>query len=270
MKFSVLIAVYAKEQPANLQQSLESIFCQELPPTEVILMEDGPLTAELERVVSVFSESHPELHIIKSEKNQGLGLTLREGLQHCRYDIIARMDSDDIAKPERFKKETAYLEAHPQTDVVGSWVDEFQDSPEHPISIRKVPESHERLKHFSYSRNPMNHPTVMFRKKAVLKAGNYRHCPLFEDYDLWVRMIMNGARFHNLQESLLLFRMTHQMFSRRGGSDYIRQEARFQLNLYRIGYIGLTKMVLNIVTRTFFRIIPGRWRKYGYLFFLRR
>ncbi len=270
MKFSVLIAVYAKEQPANLQQSLESIFRQELPPTEVILMEDGPLTAELEAVVAAYSERHPELHIVKCEKNRGLGLTLREGMHHCHYDIIARMDSDDIAKPERFQKETAYLEAHPQTDIVGSWVDEFQDAPEHPISIRKVPETHELLKQFSHSRNPMNHPTVMFRKKAVIEAGNYRHCPLFEDYDLWVRMMINGARFHNLQESLLLFRMTPQMFSRRGGSNYTRQEIRFQRSLYRIGYIGLAKMIMNIVSRTFFRIIPGKWRKYGYLFFLRR
>lgn len=267
MKFSVLIAVYDKEQPSYLRQSLDSIFDQEVPPDEVVLVEDGPLNDELEKTILQYAD---KLKVVRLEENKGLGLALQEGLVHCSYDIVARMDSDDIATPKRFKKELIWLIEHPETDVVGSWVEEFKDEPENVVSIRKVPENHEELLRFSRSRNPMNHPSVMFRKESVLKAGNYRHCPLFEDYDLWMRMLQNGAHFHNLQESLLWFRLSSQLYSRRGGRHYIRKEIAFQKQLHQEGYISWGRMALNILIRTTMRALPGRWRKYGYLFFLRK
>lgn len=270
MKFSVLIAVYKKEQPENLRQSLKSIFRQELPPDEVVLVEDGPLTAELEQIVDDMAHKHPQLKVIRLEENRGLGIALSEGLQHCSHELVARMDSDDICMPKRFKREVDYMEAHPETDVVGSWVDEFLGSSENLISVRKVPESHQELQRFSHYRNPMNHPTVMFRKDAVVAAGGYRHCPLFEDYDLWARMMTRGCQFHNLQESLLLFRLTSQPFSQRGGIRYIRQEVSFWRRLHTSGYISFGRMVLNIIIRTLVRITPKMWRKYSYLFFLRK
>ena len=268
--FSVLISVYAKELPQNLQQSLESIFRQELMPSEVVLVEDGPLTTELEQVIKTFADSHQELHTVRLKENKRLGLALQEGLRHCQYDIVARMDSDDIAHPQRFSKEMAWLEAHPETDVVGSWTDEFADVSGEVISTRKVPETHEALLKFSRYRNPMNHPTVMFRKAAVEQAGSYRHREFFEDYDLWVRMLQQGARFHNLQESLLMFRLSPQLYGRRGGWHYILQESAFQRWMYQVGHISGLRMAGNITVRTFIRLIPDRWRKYGYLFFLRR
>lgn len=270
MKFSVLIAVYAKEKPVHLAQSLESIFRQELPPDEVVLVEDGPLTAALDEVIGRFKERHEILRTVRLPQNQGLGLALKEGLLHCRYDIVARMDSDDISKPERFSREMAWLETHPETDIVGTWTDEFADDSGKIISTRQLPETHEALLRFSRYRNPMNHPTVMFRKRAVEEAGGYRHRELFEDYDLWVRMFQQGARFHNLQESLLMFRLSPQLYSRRGGSHYIRQEIAFQRWMYEVGHISGLRLVTNIAVRTFIRIIPSGLRKYGYLFFLRR
>lgn len=269
-KLSVLISVYHKERPEHLRQSLESIFQQETPADEVVLVEDGPLTDSLRLVIRQMQEHYPQLKTVTLEQNQGLGRALREGLRHCSHDIVARMDSDDIAKPDRFTKELAWLEAHPETAVVGSWVDEFLDDPSHPISVRKVPERHEELRAYSHYRNPMNHPTVMFRKTAVEDAGSYQHCELFEDYDLWARMMTKGYCFHNLQESLLWFRLTSQPFSQRGGISYIGKETSFQKRLWKMGYISFPRMSLNILIRTFVRLIPKRWRKYGYLFFLRK
>ena len=270
MKFSVLIAVYAKETPAHLAQSLESIFRQDLPPDEVILVEDGPLTAALDEVIDRFKEQHEILHTVKLPQNQGLGLALKEGLTHCQYDIVARMDSDDISKPQRFSKEMAWMEAHPETDIVGSWTDEFADESGKVISTRRLPEDHEALLRFSRYRNPMNHPTVMFRKAAVEQAGSYRHRDLFEDYDLWIRMLQQGARFHNLQESLLMFRLSPQLYSRRGGRHYIRREIAFQRWMHEVGHINGVRLVVNITIRTLIRLIPEGLRIYGYLFFLRR
>jgi glycosyltransferase involved in cell wall biosynthesis len=270
MKFSVLMSVYAKELPENLRQSLASIFDQELPPDEVVLVEDGQLTEALSEVVIEFWEQHKELHVIRLVDNLGLGQALERGMNYCKYDIVARMDSDDISRRDRFSKEMFWLENHPDTDVVGSWVDEFQGDPSEIISTRRLPEAHRELMEFSRYRNPMNHPTVMFRKEAVMKAGGYRHCPLFEDYDLWVRMLLSGARFHNLQESLLYFRMTPQMFSRRGGSHYIQQEIGFQKRMHHMGHIGWRRMMANCIVRVGMRLVPNSWRKYGYLIFLRK
>lgn len=270
MKVSVLISVYNKEKPNYLRQSLESIFSQTMPPDEIVLVEDGPLTDDLNIVIDSYAESHKELHIVKLPHNLGLGPALNEGIKHCNNDIIARMDSDDISKSDRLEKEYTYLEQHPEICIVGSWADEFIDNFKQSESIRKVPQSHEQIVAFSKRRNPMNHPTVMFRKKAVENAGSYHDCPLFEDYDLWVRMIKQGSRFYNLQEPLLYFRLTKDFYNRRGGWKYTALEIKFQKHLHAIGHIGYSTMIGNILIRTILRILPNNWRKKSYYFFLRR
>ena len=267
---SVLISVYCKEKPDNLRQSLDSIFSQTMPPNEVVLVEDGPLTEALDEIIAIYSKQHQELHVVKLPENVGLGLALKEGLKQCRNNLVARMDSDDISKPERLEKEFAYMEQHPETDVVGSWTDEFSENITQLITTRKVPETHEQLVSFSKKRNPMKHPTVMFRKKSVENAGSYQDCPLFEDYDLWIRMIHKNARFHNLQEPLLYFRLSKDFYNRRGGWNYIIKELNFQRSLHKNGHISLVTMMMNIVIRAILRMLPNNWRQKGYYFLLRR
>ena len=269
-QISVLISVYSKEKPDFLRQSLDSIFTQTMPPNEVVLVEDGPLTKELDIIIQQYSKQHQELQIVKLPENAGLGPALCEGLKHCQNELVARMDSDDISKPERLAKEFAYLEQHPEIDVVGSWTEEFVENPIQTKAIRKVPQNHEQLVTFSKKRNPMNHPTVMFRKKAIEDAGSYRNSPLFEDYDLWIRMMQHGSRFHNLQESLLYFRISNDFYSRRGGCSYIQQEIRFQQSIRQKGHIGFMTMIHNIIKRTTLRMIPNYWREKIYFFLLRR
>ena len=269
-KISVLISVYHKEKPAYLQQSLDSIFAQTMLPDEVVLVEDGPLPPPLTDVIEAMVQQHQQLHIVQLPENMGLGLALNEGLKHCHHELVARMDSDDIMSPERLAKEAAYLAEHPETAVVGSWTEEFDDCINERITIRKVPKSHEQLVNFSKRRNPMNHPTVMFRKQAVVAAGSYQRRPLFEDYDLWIRMIRQGARFHNLQEPLLYFRLSKDFFKRRGGCGYILQEVRFQQALRQMGHIGYATMLQNIAIRTILRLIPNKWRQKSYFILLRR
>ena len=188
--FSVLLSLYHKESALFLHQSLESVFAQTLLPTEVILVEDGPLSEELHAVVKEFMDRYLELKVIPLVENQGLGKALNEGLKHCSYDIVARMDTDDVAKPDRFEKQLAIFQEHPEVDVVGAWIDEFEGAVSNVLSVRKVPKDQEDILRFAKGRCPVNHPVVMFRKSAVLKAGGYKHFPLFEDYYLWVRMLM--------------------------------------------------------------------------------
>ena len=270
MDFSVLTSVYKKEQPQYLQESLDSIFGQTLPPTEVVMVCDGPLTDELDQVIERYAQQHAEMKVIRLPQNGGLGNALREGIKHCKYEAIARMDTDDISMPDRFETQIKYMEEHPETDVLGSWIDEFIGSPSNIVSTRKLPEHHDKIREFAKKRNPINHPTVVFRRTAVEKAGNYRHFLLFEDYDLWVRMILNGAKFHNIQRSLLYFRMSNDFFYRRGGQSYLHSEIELQRLFHQSHFITWGRMVKNILIRTTMRWIPNTWRQKAYLSFLRR
>lgn len=270
MKFSVLLSIYYKEKPLYLKEALNSVFNQTVQSQEIVLVKDGPLTDELDEIINNYVSQYPNLKVISLPQNQGLGKALNEGLKHCRYDIVARMDTDDISKPDRFEKQIKIFEENPDIDVVGSWIDEFEGNTDNVISIRKLPEKHNDIFRYAKKRNPINHPVVMFRKQAVIDAGGYQHFLLFEDYYLWVRMLLNGAKFYNIQESLLYFRFSSDMFKRRGGFNYACMEAKFQWRIHQLGFINLPKTVLNICIRFGTRIIPNSFRSWIYKNFLRK
>ena len=267
--FSVLLSLYIKEQPYFLQQCFESILSQTLLPSEIVLLKDGPLTDELEAIISDYQSKFLCLKIVSLSVNQGLGRALNEGLKYCSNDLVARMDTDDIAKPNRFERQIMVFHDNPKVDVVGSWIDEFEGDCSNVMSIRKLPENHEDIIRYAQKRNPINHPVVMFRTTAVEAAGGYKHFPLFEDYYLWVRMLLNGARFYNIQESLLFFRFSQDMFKRRGGFAYACTEAKFLWHIYRLGMVGLGMTCVNIPLRFFTRIIPNQLRSWMYKKILR-
>lgn len=270
MQFSVLLSVYYKESPNSLYQSLLSVVTQTLYPDEILLVKDGKLSEELEAVIEEYSSKYSSIKIISLSTNQGLGKALNEGLKYCSYDIVARMDTDDIAKPDRFEKQIAIFEKYSDIHVVGSWIDEFEGDTTNISSTRKLPELYEDIYEFAKSRNPINHPVVMFRKTAVLAAGGYQHFPLFEDYFLWVRLLMNGAKFYNIQESLLYFRFSSDMFKRRGGWKYAMDEILFQNTIRKMGFISLRKFIQNVVIRFVARIIPNSLRTTLYKKLLRK
>jgi len=259
--FSVLISLYARENPDYVREALDSIVRQTLQPQEILIIKDGPLTRELDEVVDGFAaEQSSQVRVIAYEENRGLGRVLAEGVEQCRCGIIARMDADDIAKEDRFEKQYRVLMEHPEIDLVGSWIDEFQGDIRHIISVRKVPATTEEIRAFAKKRNPFNHPTVMFRKQAVLDAGNYQEMLWFEDYLLWINMLLNGSRMMNLQESLVYYRVGPEMFQRRGGLKYVRHEWKLQRQLYDKGFISLGEFFRNGMTRTAVRMMPNSLR----------
>lgn len=260
MRFSVLLSVYYKESYSAFCKSLDSIFTQTTCPDEVILVEDGLLGSDLNDIISEYSAKYPTLKIIPLPTNQGLGKALNEGLKHCSYDIVARMDTDDIAKPDRFEKQLAVFEKYSDIDVVGAWIDEFEDDISDVKSVRKLPELPDDIRQFAKRRNPINHPVVMFRKSAVLAAGGYQHFPLFEDYYLWIRMLMNGAKFYNIQESLLYFRFSPEMFKRRGGWRYVISELHFLQKMRQMHFISFSEFMQNLFVRFSIRLIPNYLR----------
>ena len=267
--YSILLSIYYKEKAQNLEEALYSIFNQTKQAKEIVLVKDGQLTKELDDIINAYASQESNLKIISLPTNQGLGIALNEGLKYCTYDIVARMDTDDIAKPYRFDKQLKIFQEHPEIDVVGSWIDEFEGTPQNIISTRKLPETHKEIYQYAKKRNPINHPVVMFKKQAVIEAGGYQHFPLFEDYYLWVRMLLNGAKFYNIQESLLYFRFSPDMFKRRGGLKYACTEAKFQWHIHQLGFINLPKTILNITIRFGTRIIPNNFRSWIYKNILR-
>lgn len=270
IQYSVLLSLYYKEKPEYLRESLDSIFCQSYLSDDVVLVEDGKVGEVLEQVVKEYEAMYPQLHVVRFEKNRGLGVALNDGLKECKHDIVARMDTDDISKPKRMEKQVRYLLEHPDVDVVGSWIDEFIGDTAHVISSRKLPECPPDIYCYGKKRNPMNHPSVMFRKEAVLAVGGYKHFLLFEDYYLWVRMLLNGARFANLPESLLFFRTSSEMFRRRGGFAYALVEMRFFMELKKLGYITMKETLMNVVRRLPIRILPNALRNMIYKNIIRK
>lgn len=262
--FSVLISVYYKEHASYLDEALRSVFDQTIPASEVVLVKDGPLTPELEQVISLYTERHSQLKVVALPENRGLGEALNKGLVQCSYDLVARMDSDDICKPNRFEKQLHVFENHPEYSVVGSWVEEFDDAPEHVMTVRKLPETPDELRHYATYRNPMNHPSVMFRARDVAAVGNYQHFYLLEDYFLWCRMLLRGYKLYNIQESLLHFRGNEQMFARRGGFKYAMTEIRFVTFLRKKKFIGWTTYLKSIALRFIVRIMPNKIRIFIY------
>lgn len=269
MPFSVLMSLYAKEHPQYLRDALKSIFCQTLQADEIVLVVDGPIGKDLQNVVDEFSHSHQALKVIPLPTNSGLGNALNKGLRCCTHELVARMDTDDICFPDRFEKQIGFMNNNPDIDIISSWLNEFENTPSNSVSIKKVPATHREISEYLKSRNPLNHPSVVFRKSAVETAGGYMHFPLFEDYYLWIRMYKSGAKFANIQEPLLHFRTSPEMFSRRGGYKYACDAVKFQWMLHRLGIISVLSAIKYSFIRGCVYIMPNVLRKFIYNNFLR-
>jgi len=269
IKFSVLLSVYIRERPEFLEKSLQSIWDdQTLKPNEIVLIKDGVLTKELDKTINEFSKNKP-VKVISLHKNMGLGLALREGLKHCSFEYVARMDADDVAYPKRFEKQIYFLIENPKVDIVGSYITEFIDSIDNIKSIRKVPIGHKEIVKNLKLRCPLNHPTVIFRKTSVIKSGNYKSFFLKEDIYLWLRLYSNNYQFSNLPESLLYFRISTETFKRRGGYKYAKSEFQIFLYRYKIGLINFFQLIWYLMLTIPVRVAPSFLREIVYKNILR-
>ena len=268
-EFSLLMSVYNGEKAEYLTECFDSIYKQTVRPTEIVLVEDGQLNDSLREAIKREEQRFPMMKRVVLKQNCGLGVALSEGMKACTYDLIARMDTDDICSPNRFEVQLSYMQEHPEIDVLGAWITEFDHEPSNTVGVRCPPESHEAIYKFGKMRNPTNHPVVMFRRQSVLDAGGYLPSPLFEDYYLWARMLVKGYRFHNLQQSLLLFRRSPEMIHRRGGLSYAQHEMALLKKLREMGYISTYGMARNIAQRYVVRILPNFARGFVYRHLLR-
>ncbi len=270
MPFSVLMSIYSKSRPDDLSACLESIAMQSLQPAEVVIIYDGPVATETDACVNDYASRLPIKTIIFSE-NRGLGAALRDGIEHCENEIIARMDTDCVCCPGRFEKQHALITSHNDVSVIGGIIREhLEDQTERQVVERQLPESSSAIARWARYRNPLNHPTVMYRKQAVLEAGNYVPIDLFEDYYLWARMLTAGFKFLNLPVVLVETTVDDAFFRRRAGWSYLCVELRLAQLLRRAGFHNLWDTLRFVVTRAPTRLMPRSALAWLYRYSLRK
>ncbi len=271
ISFSVLLSVYIKEDPEYLNQSLKSILAeQSVVPSEVIIIKDGKLTKELEKVLGKYATDYSSIiKIFGYEINQGLGYALNYGLNKCNNEIIFRMDTDDISSKDRFKIQLKEFKANNSLVIIGSNIEEFNNTPGDLKLNRNVPLTSNDIDNKKYKRNPFNHMTVGFKKSIINKVGGYKDMPGYEDYYLWLRVLKEHKGF-NINENLVFARTGNDMIGRRQGFSFYKKEIKFQNQLRKDGLIGSLNYFQNIVFRAFPRLLPKKILKIIYINFLRK
>lgn len=264
-EYSVLISVYYKEKAEYLIECLESMVHQTVQPSEIVIVKDGKLTAELEDVLTKYKTKYQRLFkFVCLDKNVGLGLALAEGIKNCSHELIARMDSDDISIPNRCELQLREFAKDSLLDVCGGYIKEFCDSKEKVVSIRKVPLVDSEIKEYQKRRDAVNHVTVMFKKSKVLEAGNYQHALLMEDSLLWTNMILHGATFKNIDDYLVYVRTGADMFKRRGGLKYFKKYKNGRKIILQTGYISKWDYYYTLLVQLIFSILPNSVREFVY------
>lgn len=263
------MSLYDKEQPQFLEDCLASLINQTLQADEIVLVFDGFINDGLQKIVQDFQAKLP-LNIIALETNVGLGQALNAGLTACQNDWVIRMDTDDICVANRFEMQINFIQNHVDISVVGGQIIEFENDLANGKKSRSVPTTHEQIVQYAKSRNPINHMTVAFKKSAVLAVGSYRHAPLYEDYDLWVRLLVAGYKFANLPDVLVYARAGQAMYERRGGLSYAKNEIAMQHNFYGQGFLNWIQVIKNLAIRLPVRLLPNSVRSLIYQKLLRK
>jgi len=271
-KYSVLMSCYRNDKKEWLKLSIEAILNQTYKTDDFVIICDGPIPEELNEVLIDYETKYNDIiHVYRKEKNEGLGLALAYGLTKCKNKYVARMDADDYCVPNRCEKEMKFLSDNPDYQIVGTWEDEFEEDYNKVISVHRVPETPEEIKKTMRKRCSILHPTIIFDKDYILNNGNYHHVPLMEDYDLFMRMVIEcGAKCYNFQESLYSLRVNDNLYKRRGGVKYLKIVWRFKYSQYKKKNIKLGDFIISAFTQVVVCLMPNRMRKWFYLKFLRK
>ena len=265
MKFSVLLSVYKNEKPESLNQAFLSIWDQQsLKPNQIVLVKDGPLTFKLDSMIDFWHKKLGDfLTIVVLKKNVGLGKALNQGLKACQYELIARMDTDDISLPERFKKQVLFMKNHPNLAASSAFFEEFDSSFSISKGKRFLALKHEDIYHYGKKRSPLNHITTIFRKSAIDSVGGYPPLRKAQDYGLWSLLMVKGYKLANIPETLAHVRAGDELIERRGPNFLIHEIKllQFQRN---IGYLNYFEYIRNLLIRSTLRLSPKFIKKIIY------
>jgi glycosyltransferase involved in cell wall biosynthesis len=266
---SVVMTTYEGDDPQELQECFISLNNQIRKPDELIIVRDRKLPSELTTQIKDFEERSEFSVRDVSVEERGRGHARGIGVKKAESELVAIIDADDIACPNRLKRQLEYFESNPSTDAVGGYIGEFSDDPDDIETVREVPTTPDQIRSMARFRCPLNHPAVMFRRSAVLEVGNYRPLRSIQDYDLWMRMLASGYRLSNIPNILVKCKAGERLFQRRGGIDYLKIEFQLQYEFLQMNLISLPIFLLNVFVRCLLRISPNNIRKKVYQYLLR-
>ncbi len=260
-KFSVLMSLYIKEKVEYFQECMESILNQTILPNEIVIVEDGPISKDVYEAIQFYEKKYPDLiKRVPLKKNRGLGLALAEGVKACNYDLIARMDTDDICAPTRFELQLEEFKKNSHLDIVGGYIKEFEGVKENVLAERKVPLSYKEICKYQRKRSAFNHMTVMYKKKAVLNAGNYKDALYMEDDLLWCDMLRKEAYGINIPVDLVYVRTGLAMIRRRGGWEYFKHYCNGRKKIRKTGFISDWDYLSTILIQFIVCLMPEQLR----------
>lgn len=263
------MSIYKKDDPAYLRIALDSIINQTLPPDEIVLVADGPIPTELEDVVKNTDTRQVEIVFLPQDVNRGLGEALRIACENCKYDYIARMDSDDISLPNRFEKQMRVFENDPDVGMVGGMITEFVGEPANIVNKRILPLDCESIYKMMQTRCGVNHVTVIIRKSDLMAAGNYSGRFRQEDFYLWARMMKNKVKILNIPDIVVNVRSGEDQFARRGGMKYFHEHMKVFKFMYHEGLISYPILLKNYCLRFAQVAFPNKLRTWVYQHLLR-
>ena len=263
-QFSATIGCYKNDNPKDFETAFLSIYNQTVRPDEIIITVDGQIPQDLNELVNLLEHDYKAV-VLRSEHNNGIGFAHAEAVKHAQYDWIAIMDADDISVHDRFEKQLSYLVEHPEIDIIGSQIEEFIGATDNIVGKRVVPQCDNDIKRYLKKRCPMNHMSIMFKKKSVLYAGNYQDWHYNEDYFLYCRMLLNSAVFHNLPDTLVYVRVGGEMYKRRGGWKYFKSESKLQGWMFNHKIISFPRYCINVFIRFCVQLLMPNWLR-GFIF----
>lgn len=270
ISFSVLMSIYHGGDAKSLDQSIKSLAEQTVLPTDFVLVEDGPLTPSLIKVIEKWQQNFPRpLRIFKLKHNHGLGVALSIGSRHIKSDWIARMDADDICRPQRFESQLNYIRQHPEVAVIGGQIKEFTKDPRALKRSRQVPTSNREILQFIKWRCPFNHPTVMINRQRLNEVGGYLPFGTWKDYYLWARFAVKGYAMANLDQTLVLMRVDKDLYHRRGKTNNLKYVMKLQKYMYQHGLMNRFELITGDILNIDNIIIPVTLRRFLYQNLLR-
>ena len=261
------MSVYKNDNPEFFKLAVESATIkQSFPPSEVVLVVDGPIPDSIDKVIAELQAELPmPMNVIRLKENVGHARSRQTGLKATHFPIIAIMDSDDVCNPERFAKQIDYIEHHPDVDVVGTQITEFVDTEDNIVGTRICPLNDKDIKAYLKARCPMNLVSVMFKKESVLEVGGFIDWYCEEDYYLWIRLVEKNYKFGNVDENLVNVRVGKEMYGRRGSWRYFKSEARLQGYMLKHKIISFPRYSYNVTVRFIVQVCMPNWLR-GFVF----
>lgn len=270
LKYSVLMTVYTKDNPDYFALSLDSMINQTCKPDEIVIVKDGPIRKQLQDIIDSRKNRQVKIIQLQLPVNKGLGLALNEGIKICKNELIARMDADDYSMPNRCELQLKTFEKYPDLDIIGCPVDEFVDDIDNVVGCRNVPYTNDEIYAFAKKRDPFNHPTVMYKKSVVLKAGMYSNYRKNQDTDLWIKMLSNGAQCMNLKEHVFRFRFDSDTYRKRKSWVNTKILLEIRYKAWQSGFNTFFDFLLVATSQIGVYILPVWFQRWLYTAVLRR